>query len=104
MVLDRMQHNNGIQRESDPPNPTFKHVGRALFYYLDRFILVSSLHQLLLYKYVIDTELDDVKRYISNSKYRLVCALTQPEPHAITAMATANSFLSYIVLCAGSDR
>ena len=102
--MDRAQHNGGLPRESDPPNLPFKHVGHAQFFYLDRFILVSSLHQLLLYKYAVDDSVDDVKRYLTNSRYKQVCALTSPDPHAITAFAAANSFLSYTVLCAGSDR
>ncbi len=104
MVFDKMQHNATIQREDDPPNLAFKGIARAQFYFLDRFILVASLHQLLLYKYAIDDTVDDVRRYLANSRYRLVCAVTQPDPHAITAFAAVNSFLSHIVLCAGSDR
>ena len=45
MVFDKIQHNAGIQREEDAPNLPFKNILHAQFYYLDRFILASSLHQ-----------------------------------------------------------
>lgn len=61
-----MQHSGSVSREADPPNLPLKALARAQFYYLDRFVLAASLHQLLLYKFALDDEVDDVRRYAVN--------------------------------------
>jgi hypothetical protein len=104
LAFERRQHNRSIAREGEAPNAPLKAITRAQFFYLDRFVLLASLHQLLLYSYAIDTSVDDVKRYLSSSRYTLSSSICQPGPHSITTFAAANGFLSHVVLSAGSDK
>lgn len=81
-----------------------KEVRCAQFYYMDKFLLLTSGNKIYLYKYLIDPTKSDVKRYVNNSKYKLVKQLDMPSIQQVTALSTINSFYSYIVLCAGSNR
>ena len=46
---------------------------------------------------------DDVKRYVSNSRHRLVSSVSVGA-HALSAFTAVNTFNSYITLAAASDR
>ncbi|XP_055083469.1 WD repeat-containing protein 27 [Periophthalmus magnuspinnatus] len=80
-----------------------KPIRRAQFYYLDKFILVASGRLLHMYLYDIDTNHDDIKRYQQHSAVKLATSLSISATE-ITALSSANDFLSYIVLVCGSDR
>ena len=58
-----------------------KEITTACFYYLDKFILLTSGNEIYLYKYHIDTSKpDDIKRYIGNS-YASCIAFSQTPLH-----------------------
>jgi len=90
---------------SEKVNPTFsKDINTSMFYYNDQFILLSHGNSLCLYKYYIDENKNDLKRYKSNNRYKLVKDLQIKEIQNITTFSAINSFYSYIVLCACSNR
>ncbi|PFX32770.1 WD repeat-containing protein 27 [Stylophora pistillata] len=87
-------------------NPPFsKEITQAKFYYIDKFVLLASGNGLHMYKYHIGTgQKDDVKRYQTNNKYKLVKIFQQERAQQITCFSAINGFHSYIVLCCGSNK
>ncbi|XP_033101043.1 WD repeat-containing protein 27-like [Anneissia japonica] len=81
-----------------------KEIRHAQFYYMDKFILIACDKAFYLYKYIIDTSVDDVKRYQSHSHYKLVNSYSLAQGQQLSALSAINSFYSYIILCAGSDK
>ncbi|MEQ2206934.1 hypothetical protein XENOCAPTIV_004955, partial [Xenoophorus captivus] len=80
-----------------------KPIRGALFYYLDKFILLTSGPSVYLYLYNLDLTRDDIKRYKQRSVIKLASCLT-PSASDITALSAVNDFISYIVLVCCSDR
>ncbi|XP_076812157.1 WD repeat-containing protein 27-like [Clavelina lepadiformis] len=77
----------------------------AQFYYLDKFLLASLGNSLHLYKYALqEGTKDDVKRYLNQSKQKLVGTWPMTSARSITCLASPNNFYSYIILSCGSDR
>uniref|UniRef100_A0A673KD09 Uncharacterized protein n=1 Tax=Sinocyclocheilus rhinocerous TaxID=307959 RepID=A0A673KD09_9TELE len=81
-----------------------KPIRSAQFYYLDKFLLLASGSNLLLYLYHLDTTRDDIKRYKQRSKSKLTSKFNMKSGTDITSMSAINDFYSYIVLAAGADR
>ncbi|XP_028409682.1 WD repeat-containing protein 27-like isoform X2 [Dendronephthya gigantea] len=99
------QYQNQAANKPSKDNPSFsKGISQALFYYVDKFILISSGNSLFMYKYYLDFTKDDLKRYQSKSHYKLVTSLPLGKAQTITNFSCINGFFSYIVICAGSDR
>ncbi|XP_031565676.1 WD repeat-containing protein 27-like [Actinia tenebrosa] len=90
------------KNKDNPPFP--KEITQASFYYVDKFIMVSCGNGLYLYKYHIDPQKDDIKRYQSHSKYKLVKLFQQERAQSITCFSCVNGFHSYITLCCGSNK
>eukprot|EP00041_Stephanoeca_diplocostata_P029690 m.883715 g.883715 ORF g.883715 m.883715 type:complete len:963 (+) comp23611_c0_seq3:316-3204(+) len=105
LVMDKRVH-NFKPKPDEPPNKPFEKnaLCGAQFYYMDKFILVGGGNTVSLYKHKLDDTVDDVRRYVSKSKYRLVTALTHPGTQGITTFAAANSYYSYLAISAGTDR
>ncbi|KAK2896923.1 hypothetical protein Q8A67_011411 [Cirrhinus molitorella] len=76
----------------------------AQFYYLDKFLLLASGSNLMLYLYHLDTTRDDIKRYKQRSKFKLTSKFSMKSGTDITSVSAINDFYSYIVLAAGADR
>lgn len=104
MTMENEQHNFKTQREVDTPNLPMKRLGRAQFYYMDKFILLSDGASLVLHKFHVDPTVDDVKRYLTRSRHRRVAALEHPTAQGISTFAAVNSFLSHICIAAGTDK
>lgn len=109
LVFNNTVHNFKSDKQfasTDKLNTPFtKEVTTAQFYYLDKFILLSSGNSLYLYKYHLDTaKTDDIKRYLTASHYKLVKEFVMTTAHKITAVSAANDFHSYITLVAGSNK
>lgn len=106
LTINTVKHNFVNTQERDPANVPFnKEVTYAQFFYMDKFILLTSTNILYLYKYNMDLDkVDEIKRYVSNNKYRLVKEFSVDQAQAITAMSAINSFFSYIVLLGCSNR
>ncbi|XP_011671118.2 WD repeat-containing protein 27 [Strongylocentrotus purpuratus] len=109
MTFDRVNNNFDSDKEKattgDKSNALFgKEIKLGQFYYVDRFVLLMSANSLFMYKYHLDTKVDDIKRYQTNSRYKLVKQFQMEKAQQITAMSAINTFNSYIVLCAGSDK
>ncbi|XP_067949151.1 WD repeat-containing protein 27-like [Watersipora subatra] len=104
LIINRLHGNmsdsSGTQTIQSLPGE----VKHAQFYYLDKFILMSSGNHLLLYKYYIDTSKSDLKRYENGSKYKLVTQLSMESAQTITSFYAVNTFYSHLVLAAGSDK
>ncbi|XP_052273878.1 WD repeat-containing protein 27-like isoform X3 [Dreissena polymorpha] len=101
LVFDRVLKNTRSERKE---NPLFsKEIHFAKFYFMDKFILLSSVNTLYMYKYFIDLNKNDIQRYLVQSKYKLVQSWNM-DSQQVTAMTAVNSFLSYIVLCACSNK
>ncbi|XP_046849927.1 WD repeat-containing protein 27-like [Xenia sp. Carnegie-2017] len=96
---------NYASKSTTKDNPIFcKGLNRAAFYYVDKFILISSGNFLHLYKYHLDFNKDDLKRYRSKGHYKLVTSLSLDKALNMTSFTCINGFYSYIVICAGSSR
>ncbi|XP_063773821.1 WD repeat-containing protein 27 isoform X3 [Pseudophryne corroboree] len=74
------------------------------FYYLDKFILLSSGAEIQVMRYYLDDCKDDVKRYKQKSICKPVQKLQMDSAMEITGLSAVNDFYSYIVLAAGSNR
>eukprot|EP00117_Sycon_ciliatum_P004160 scpid35956/ scgid8650/ WD repeat-containing protein 27 len=87
-------------------NGTFtKDITHSRFYFLDKFVLIAHGNTFGLYQYNINTEKpDDIKRYQTTNKYKMSKQFQHSTAQAITALSCVNSFNSYIVLVAGSDK
>ncbi|XP_053373699.1 WD repeat-containing protein 27-like isoform X2 [Mercenaria mercenaria] len=106
MTFDRMVKNTAIMESqiNNKDNKAYsKEVHFGQFYFMDKFILLCVGNQLLMYKYHIDTTKNDIQRYLPQSKYKLVQEWSM-ESQQVSAMSAINSFLSYIVLCACSNK
>ncbi|XP_058953759.2 WD repeat-containing protein 27 [Pocillopora verrucosa] len=109
MTFSSVNHNFSSELNSSTnvkDNPPFsKEITQAKFYYVDKFVLLASGNGLHMYKYHIDTgQKDDVKRYQTNNKYKLVKIFQQERAQQITCFSAINGFHSYIVLCCGSNK
>lgn len=88
-------------------NPLFRgEVRQASFYYLDRFLLLANGASLHLYSYSIQRGVvHDARRANElRHKYRLQHQWKLGGAQTLTCFSAPNSFLSPLVLAAGSDR
>ena len=78
----------------------------ASFFYLDRLLLLAAGGAVRLYAYHLQrTPTSDASRAPElRHKYKLAHAWQMPRAQHVTCFASANSFLSPLVLAAGSDR
>ncbi|XP_067667942.1 WD repeat-containing protein 27-like [Haliotis asinina] len=95
---------NKEQVKTDKNNASFpREVRHGQFFYMDKFVLLTCGSSLHLYKYYLDSARDEIKRYLTKSRYKLVQSwVTQSQ--TITSMAAINAFHSHFVICAGSNR
>eukprot|EP00730_Choanoeca_flexa_P020238 TRINITY_DN9897_c0_g1_i4.p1 TRINITY_DN9897_c0_g1~~TRINITY_DN9897_c0_g1_i4.p1 ORF type:complete len:288 (+),score=42.85 TRINITY_DN9897_c0_g1_i4:355-1218(+) len=104
-LLTMMNANHNFKRKADHEgNAPFKDLQSAQFYYMDKFVVAAHGSSVSLYKYYLDPKVDDLKRYENKSRYQEVVRLAHGQAQGITTMAAVNSFHSYLVLTAGSDR
>ena len=80
-----------------------KEVKGAQFFYMDKFVLVITGNLLCLYKYLVDRAKDDIKRYLTKSRYKLVKSWETASQN-FTALSAVNTFYSHLAICAGSNR
>ncbi|XP_041107264.1 WD repeat-containing protein 27 [Polyodon spathula] len=81
-----------------------KPIRSAQFYYMDKFILMSSGPSLQLFAYHLDTSRDDIKRYKQRSVCKLVGKFQMTPSTEVTCLSAVNEFYSHIVLASGSNR
>uniref|UniRef100_K1P8Z6 WD repeat-containing protein 27 n=1 Tax=Magallana gigas TaxID=29159 RepID=K1P8Z6_MAGGI len=106
LTISTKLHNlaEGDGPKKDKENAPFpKEIKNAQFYYMDRFLILTSSNTLYMYKYHLDPTKQDIKRYVSKSKYKQVQSFTMDAQY-ITALSAVNDFYSYIVMCAGSSK
>ncbi|CAH2249880.1 WD repeat-containing 27 isoform X1 [Pelobates cultripes] len=82
----------------------FKPVRFPQFYYMDKFILLSSGAEFHLLKYFLDDSKDEIKRYKKKNICKTIQNFQLTAAKEITGLSSVNDFYSYIVLAAGSDR
>ncbi|XP_078000774.1 WD repeat-containing protein 27-like [Glandiceps talaboti] len=110
LTIDNSSHNFTADKEGpktvDKSNPPFtKEIKHCRFYYVDKFILVTCGNTMYMYKYHLDDKpRDDIKRYLTNNRYKLVKTLQMDRAQQLTALSSVNGFHSYIILCAGSNK
>ncbi|KAK2193214.1 hypothetical protein NP493_16g01035 [Ridgeia piscesae] len=109
MTLATARHNFGSNKDGglkpDKENKAYtKPVKFAQFYYVDKFLLLTCGNIFYLYKFHLDTRKSDIKRYLSNNRYKVVSTFEMVQSQQITAFSAVNSFHSYLALCAGSDK
>uniref|UniRef100_A0A8C5EDJ1 WD repeat domain 27 n=1 Tax=Gouania willdenowi TaxID=441366 RepID=A0A8C5EDJ1_GOUWI len=85
-------------------NAFSKPIRGAQFYYLDKFILLSSGPSLQLYLYHVDDTHDDIKRYQQRSVIKQGRCFQTTSATEITTFSAINDFFSYIVLVCGANR
>ncbi|XP_043928751.1 WD repeat-containing protein 27 [Protopterus annectens] len=81
-----------------------KPIRSAQFYFMDKFILMSSGSDIQLLAYYLDIKKDDLKRYKQTSRCKLVQTFRMTSSLEITSITAVNDFYSYIVVAAGSNR
>ncbi|KAM4694242.1 WD repeat-containing protein 27 [Discoglossus pictus] len=74
------------------------------FYYMDKFILLSSGAEFQLLTYSLDPCKDEIKRYKQKNTCKPIKRFQMTSALEITGLSTVNDFYSYIVLAAGSNR
>jgi len=85
-------------------NPSFKkEIKQAQFYYIDKFILLQNGSKLLLYKYNVSREKDEIKSYQSLNRYKIV-EEWKTSCSSFTDFTAVNSFFSHLVICATSGH
>lgn len=109
MTLTTVRHNFGSNKDGglkpDKENKAYtKPVKFAQFYYVDKFLLATCGNVFYLYKFHLDTQKSDIKRYLSNNRYKVVSTFEMGQSQQMTAFSAVNSFHSYLALCAGSDK
>ncbi|XP_071111369.1 WD repeat-containing protein 27-like [Haliotis cracherodii] len=103
MISDNMSVNKE-QVKADKSNSLFpREVRHGQFFYMDRFVLLTCGSSLHLYKYYLDAARDEIKRYLTKSRYKLVQSWAT-QSQTITSMTAINAFHSHLVICAGSNR
>lgn len=77
----------------------------AKFYMMDRFVVAGVGSEVLLWSVQLAEEdkRNDIERLKRNHRYKLRLAL-QSDAKSITALSCVNSFLSHLLLAAGSNR
>ena len=80
-----------------------REVKGAQFFYMDKFVLVITGNLLCVYKYLVDRAKDDIKRYLTKSRYKLVKSW-ETDSQNFTALAAINTFYSHLAICTGSNR
>lgn len=91
-------------KKSDKTNGPFpKEVKFAQFYYMDKFVILTSGNTLYMYKYLLDPTKQDIKRYLNGSKYKLVTSFNVGAQQ-ISALSAVNGFYSYLVFCSGTNK
>ncbi|KAL4238028.1 WD40 repeat-like protein [Mactra antiquata] len=102
LTFDRMKKNTASVGAEG--NSGFsKEVQNGQFYFMDKFILLCSGNSMFMYKYYLDPSKNEIQRYLTQSRYKLV-QQWQMESQQLVAMSAVNSFLSYIVLCGCSNK
>ncbi|CAH8529508.1 unnamed protein product [Dicrocoelium dendriticum] len=76
----------------------------ANFHFLDAFVYLVCQNVLRLYSYELADVTNKLDKGRCTSVYKLVGDFLLNSCNRITAVASANIFYSYIMLCAGSDR
>ncbi|XP_078674143.1 WD repeat-containing protein 27-like isoform X2 [Branchiostoma floridae x Branchiostoma belcheri] len=109
LTFSSTNHNFAVDKDDGKlaakENRPFSHpVRHAQFYYMDKFVLLTSGSAINMFKFHLDPTKDDIKRYQTKSRYKLVKTLTMEKTQQITALSAVNGFYSYIVLCAGSNK
>lgn len=95
---------HGLSPVSSADNKQFvKEIKYAQFFYMDKFILMIHGGDLALFKYHISSEIDDLKRYQTRNRYKLV-ETWQGESTSFTSMAAINNFYSHLVLCTTTGK
>ncbi|GFO24603.1 WD repeat-containing protein 27-like [Plakobranchus ocellatus] len=108
-----LSHTNGNHNQNDTSQLSSqsrgdssrfnKEIRNAQFYFMGKFLLLTYGSVLSLYKYYVTPVKDEIKRYNSQNRYKLVSSWETPSS-SFTASTAVNSFLSYIVVCATSGR
>jgi WD40 repeat protein len=105
MVIDDQINNLGVDKvvakDADPFPGEIRH---AQFFYLDKFIFLTSSNKLFLYTFHLNSTKNDLKRYLTNSRYKLVGIFPIEGVQCIQTASAVNSFYSYIALCACSNK
>ena len=70
---------------------------------MDKFVLLITGNLLCMYKYLVDRAKDDIKRYLTKSRYKLVKSW-ETDSQNFTALTAVNTFYSHLAICAGSNR
>ncbi|GAB1606184.1 WD repeat-containing protein 27-like [Argonauta hians] len=101
--LMRFTYTNGNFSRNKNTDSVVKDIKKAQFYYMDNFILLSASDSFHLYKYYLDTSVDDSPSYNDKSKYKSIGTF-QSDGNCITDLAAINTFYSYMVLCSTTNR
>ncbi|RUS82791.1 hypothetical protein EGW08_009455, partial [Elysia chlorotica] len=100
----RNANQTGLTKSKSSENKTFdKEIKHCQFFFMDKFILLIHGSILSLYKYSLSPERDEIKRYASGNRYKLVTSW-ESDSSCFTASAAVNSFMSYLAVCATSAR
>ncbi|XP_066282972.1 WD repeat-containing protein 27-like [Branchiostoma lanceolatum] len=110
LTISSTNHNFAADKDDGKPssakeNRAFPHpVRHAQFYYMDKFVLLSCGSAISMFKFHLDQTKDDIKRYQTKSRYKLVKTLTMEKTQQITALSAVNGFYSCILSMATKGR
>ena len=106
MVFEDRRNNFAVdkvtpQKDQKPFPAELRH---AQFYYLDKFLLLASANKFFLYVHYLDAAKNDLQRYKTGSRYKLVKEYEVEDVQAIVAASAVNSFYSHLALSACSNK
>ena len=75
MIFEDRRNNFAVDKvtpKGKDQQPFPSELRHAQFYYLDKFILIASANKLFLYVHFLDATKNDLQRYKTGSRYKLV--------------------------------
>lgn len=103
LTIRSAQHNNPSKEGAQGNQPLAHEVCHALFFYLDKFIVLSSGSRVYVYNYHLDASKDDIKHVQTPSRYK-AAAVVSHRASSVTALGVHNQFLSCMLLTGTSDH
>ena len=106
MIFEDFRNNFAVDKVTPPKDRKLflAELRHAQFFYLDKFLLLASGNKLYLYSHFLDASKNDLQRYKTGSRYKLVKQYEVEDVQAVVAASAVNSFYSYLALSACSNK
>lgn len=111
----RTRRRSSISKTTMPSTIATGHTSDASFYYLDKFVVSSYSNRLTLYHYQVDLKQKQKKKsvvtirelqsqHLARQKFKIAASFEVPDLKQINSLTCNNSFLTHLIICAGSNK